>query len=147
MDYGEHKKAGGEKEYAITLEEVRIIFNSSNCPQLKDKPKIIIVNGCIEKSVRSRSRSFIGNESDFLTIYPSLSGQYRDFKHESVFIDILCDTLVIHQGYEIQELIPVIHGALMKKSSRIVKIGGHSVKLVENCVVENTLTKLLYLNK
>ena len=152
VDYGEQKSAYS-KAYAIKVEEIRKRFNSTNCPRLTGKPKLLILNGCIEERVRSRSKSFIGlgpseiqNNREFLTVYPTLSGYYKDFKHESVFIDVLCETLLKYHGHEITQLIQVINGTLMK-SARFVKIDGNSVKLTETCVTENTLSKILCLSK
>ena len=157
--YGAGPDAGNG--YAITAGEIRTIFNSTNCPLLKDKPKLLIINGgrgskeIQENEPRSRSRSFVGlgisdkNYTDFLTVYSSVSGHVsmRDPIKGSVFIEVLCEVLLKYDGHDVSQLIPVVNGELMKRSARIVKTNGISVKLTETCIAEQTLTKQLCLQR
>ena len=86
---------------------------------------------------------------DFLTVHSSVDGYValRDIERGSLFVDVLCDTLLEYSEHGLTDLIAVVNRELMKRSYRIVKIDGASRKLAETCIAENYLTKKLCLSK
>ena len=135
---------------AIEAKEIRAIFNS--CPELRDKPKLLFLNAC-RGSKHEEAYKVDGDievpDIDFLTVYSSVSGHVsmRDPIKGSVFLEVLCEVLLKYNGHDVSQLIPVVNGELMKRSARIVKTNGISVKLTETCIAEQTLRKQLCLKR
>ena len=142
-------------KFAISPKDLKTYFNSQNCPSLEDKPKLFFFNGCRggkKEEIHYSKADGIGDridESDCLTIHSAVSGYValRDTKSGSLFIDVLCKTLLEYEGHDIPDLIPVVNGELMRKASRIEDIDGVHVKLTETCIGEHKLRKKLCLTK
>nr|XP_053652889.1 uncharacterized protein LOC128702607 isoform X1 [Cherax quadricarinatus] len=99
-----------ESDQKMSMDEVRYYFVDGNCPFLKNKPKIFLVNFCRGKLKELPPESLMhdyveGHEEeareaprDMLTIYASIKNfkAIRDREKGTIFVQSLCEVLAEH---------------------------------------------------
>ena len=85
----------------VDIDEVRYLFIDSECPQLKDKPKIFLVNFCrgqVKETIQKIERDFVpsSNQSqapqDMFTVYSSIKN-FQSLRHTqdgTLFVQGVC---------------------------------------------------------
>ncbi|XP_070574148.1 caspase-7-like [Ptychodera flava] len=113
LSHGEEGRVFGT-DYAVHLDQLTTLFDSTNCPSLAGKPKLFFIQACrgtdFDDGVVVKSDDEpdgIGMDShgfaldqDFLLAFATVNGYYswRNRKNGSWFIQALCDVFSRHSN-------------------------------------------------
>lgn len=160
-DYLPSKDVESQKEYIITVDEIKRIFNSVKCKSLAGKPKLFVINGCrgtcseeiIQLDITTPFFSVSGRNkattnSDFLILYSSVEGyySYRSPSLGSLFISSLLSVYLEYGNlYHFQSILPKVNRHLIEKASQSDHPNTNEA-LAVSAQWESTCTRLLFLS-
>merc|ERR1712168_963869 len=102
------------------MEEVIELFKESNCPRLKNKPKVFLIDACqgdsywsqndaidaVDSSFVSCKSSSLTNEPDFFFGFSTQEGcvSWRDRDVGPLYVHTLCEYLLLHRGSDVHDI-------------------------------------------
>lgn len=148
----------GIDETEVHIEEIIALFNNKQCPKLKQKPKIFIIQACRglkhDNGVETDDEAIetdtmpmrkLPTASDYFIVYSSQKG-FKSYRHEengSIMVTAI-DEVFSKKGMEwhVGDLFTKVNSMMVQKE---FKPKYHSSTVKVTTVMESTLTKAIYL--